>query len=130
MIKEAGLENSGVVDGETTGRAVFVSTTARMYFRQSFPDYAKVRNNIVNQYLANMFAQASPTDYFRPKKGSAEEVGEIREAGGGKFIGIIANDHVRVLAIKGGIGGSLPSLSQEGAPAEAGGVEQALQGAS
>lgn len=113
FIVEAGLENSGVVDSET-GRAVLVSTTARVYFRKAFPAYRKVRNQIMNQYIAQMFSNARITDYFRPKNQKGDgDVGEVREVGGGKFVGIIANDHVRVIAVKGSMSGALPAMPVE-----------------
>ena len=112
MIKEAGLEQSNMPDSEH-GLPILISTTARKFFREQFPDHAKTRNWVVNQYLAGMFSNGNIVTYFKPKKGSEDEAGEIRESGGGRFIGIVASDHVRVLAVKGGLGGALPALSPQ-----------------
>jgi hypothetical protein len=118
MIVEAGLEHSNVTDQEH-GLPVMISTTARMFFREQFPDQAKTRNWVVNQYLAGMFGNGSISTYFRPREGDADDVGEIREVGGGRMIGIVSKDHVRVIAIKGGLSGALPALSpQAGATGE------------
>lgn len=127
--KEAGLENSGIVDSEH-GKAILVSTTARMFFRKQFPGAAKVRNNIVNQYIAKMFSEGYVADYFRPKNTKAHnsgDVGEIRTAGGAKFVGIISGDSVRVIAVKGSVQGTFPAL-----PVDMGGqapnpIEEALK---
>lgn len=126
MIKEAGLESSNITDSEH-GLPVFVSTTARKFFREQFSDHAKTRNWVVNQYLAGMFVNGSPISFFRPKKGDDSEVGEIRMAGGGKFIGIIGNDHVRIIAVKGGLSGALPALSPQAAPPEQQGQGQQME---
>ena len=139
MIKEAGMEDSGITD-PSSGKSIMISTTARKFFRDQFTDHAKTRNVIINRYLADMFAQGSVQQTFKPKGyehlapgEKPEEIGEVRTAGGGKFIGIIAPDHVRILAIKGGISNSLPSVAQEPAPtgvsSEHSGLGDALQGA-
>lgn len=114
MIKEAGLENSGIMDSGS-GKAVFVSSTARIFFRKAYPGYKRIRNNVMNQYIAKMFSSGKPAGYFRPKGskggGSRSDVGVIREVSGGKFIGIISPNHVRIIAIKGSPSG-LPGLPQ------------------
>lgn len=114
MIKESALENSQVVDNEW-GRAIFVSTGCRKFFRKAYPGYSKIRNNIMNQFIAKMFSEGKIVDYFKPKNSNADEVGEVREVAGGKFVGIIANDHVRVIAVKGSPSG-LPALPQDKVP--------------
>ena len=119
FIKEAGLENSGLTDGES-GKAIFVSTSARKFFREAYPGYKRIRNNVMNQYIAKMFASGHTTEHFRPKGkggvGKSGEVGQIREIGGGKFVGIVSANHVRIIAIKGSPGG-LPGLPQTAVPA-------------
>lgn len=99
MRKDAGLENSKVADSQY-GLAIFVSTTARVTFRQANPSYAKVRNDMVNQIIAQSFSQSNPVGYFKTKVGGDEGVGEIRESGSSKFIAMIYGSHVSVIAVK------------------------------
>ena len=67
---------------------------------------------VLNEYIGKMFADGNPVDYFKPKK-NPDETGEVREVSGGKFIGIIGGNHIRVIAVKGSPSG-LPSLPSEG----------------
>lgn len=99
MKRQAKLENSGISDSQY-GKAIFVSTTARLAFRQVNPSYAKVRNDQLNHVIGSIFSQSAPTAYFRPKQGGEEDVGEVREGGGAKFISIISPSHISVLAVK------------------------------
>lgn len=99
MIKKSKLENSGISDSQY-GKAIFVSTTARLAFRQVNTSYAKVKNDQLNHVIGTFFSQASPTAYFRPKQDDGEAVGEVREGGGAKFISIVYSSHISVLAVK------------------------------
>ena len=109
IIKEAGLEDSGVNDSKS-GERIYVSTTARKYFREQFPSHAKTRNIVINKYLADMFSKASSTATFSPKNDTAS-LGEIREVGGGKLIGITYTNYVKLIAIKGSVPNQLPSMA-------------------
>jgi len=134
MIKEGAMESSGVTDS-SSGKEIMISTTARKFFREQFQEHAKTRNVIINRYLADMFSQGAVIHSFKPKgydqlapNEKPDETGEVRSVGGGKVIGIVASDHVRILAIKGGISNTLPSVEQGSAPSTGGEVEEALRG--
>lgn len=99
MRKTAGLENSGVSDSQY-GLAIFVSTTARLAFRSENPEYEKVRNKQLNYQIGQLYASASPTHRFKPKKGEQGAVGEIREGSGSKFISIVYGSHISVIFVK------------------------------
>ena len=99
MKKYGGLENSEETDSQY-GLAIFVSTTARITFRQANPSYSKVRNSTVNKALAKSFSSSSPVGYFQTKKGSDEGVGEIRESMGAKYIAIIYGSYISIVAVK------------------------------
>jgi len=99
MIVNSALENSGVSDSHH-GKAIFVSTTARLAFRHANPGYATVRNKDLNYQIAHVFSQAEPIDYFRPSKDADDVVGEVREGASSKFIALIYSSHVSIIAVK------------------------------
>ena len=103
--KEAAIEPSGITDPENGGQ-IYVSTMARIGFRKANPDWARVRNVVLNKNIANEFAKGQPQQYFKPKKGSGSDVGEVRLQGQTKYIGIIFGSDVRIIAVK----GTLPTL--------------------
>lgn len=115
MIITAGIEDSGVVDSGETGKKIGISTTARIAYRQSFGDLAKQRNHIVNEFIAKAFAGGIMVEFFKPKQTGIGEIGQIREVGGAKFIAVISDEAVRVIAVKGSAPQptTLPSLQSE-----------------
>ena len=103
MAVEAAVEPSGVTDSEHGGQ-ILVSTSARIAFRKVFPDWKRVRNNWLNEAIAEAFKRGKPTDFFKPKGVGAWTglTGEIRVFGGARFIAIVmSNDDVRLISVKG-----------------------------
>ena len=110
IIIEAGLEPSGITDKET-GCQIAISTSARRAFRTAWPDWAKVRNNVLNRFIAELYSNAKTTDTFTPKAGGASaagQVGQVRVIGGGRLMGILSKQQswVKVITVK----GSTPAL--------------------
>jgi len=105
MFKYAGVEETKVSDSNS-GKKIYISTTARLAFRKAWPDKANVRNHILNDFIANMFAGGSKSGHFKPRSGSGK--GHVREVGGGRFIAIELDSQMKVIAVK----GSVPNLPE------------------
>lgn len=103
--KHSAVENSGVQDPEN-GVDILISTSARIAFRKTYPTWSKIRNDVLNEAIAESFAKGRIVQYFKPKKGDPNDVGEVRSYGSGRFIAIINTSGVRIIAVK----GSIPAL--------------------
>ena len=100
MIISAALEPSGVTDAiEST--PIFVSTTARMMYRRLNPSWQKAPNKDLNSQIAKQFSEATHQDFFHPKKGPQNVLGEIRVGAGAKFIALLHQSQIFVIAVKG-----------------------------
>lgn len=99
MKKLASSEVTTQKDSQT-GYPVYVSTTARMTFRKLHPEWAKVRNSVLNEEIAKLFVNAKVFQRFASKKSNEE--GDIRGTDSSKFVSIYRNNYVLVIAAKGG----------------------------
>lgn len=101
MIKNAGPEPTGITD-PSTGKKVYVSTTARITFRKLHPEWvkAKVKNSALNEEIAKQFAAAPVLEIFLSKK-NKNEAGDVRGTESSKFVCIHRNSYVLVIAAKG-----------------------------
>jgi hypothetical protein len=101
---EAWSEPTKINDKET-GKAVFVSTTARITFRKAFPKAQKVRNSILNIAIATIFSSLKTSSKFKPKSDHFNyahgQSGVVREVGGGKFIAIVGDNWIKIVTFKG-----------------------------
>lgn len=118
MLKTGGIEVTKVSDS-ASGKKISISTTARLAFRKTWPDKAGVRNSILNDFIANMFAGGSDSGQFTPRTGGGE--GKIRNVQGSRFIAIATDDGVRVIAVKGSVP-ELPELPKDYTPPSLGGT--------
>jgi hypothetical protein len=117
MIKlsNAGIEDSGITDA-ATGRRIYVTVTARKKFRAANPNFAKVRNVLLNTAMANDFARSKPqTKLFRVRK-DPNAVGQVRDGTGGEYIAIVDSNSVKIV----GFGrAGIPKLTGIAAPPRA-----------
>ncbi len=100
MIVNAALEPSGVTDAIESS-PIFVSTTARIMYRRLNPSWDKARNADLNKQIADQFSAATHEDFFRPKKSAPHMIGEIRVGSGTKFIALVYQNQIMVIAAKG-----------------------------
>lgn len=103
MEKFGALEESGVKDSEHGGE-IYVSTSARIAFRKTFPDWRPVRNKWLNKAIAEAFKKGRPAEFFKPKGVGAWTglTGEVRIFGSARYIAIVMkNDDVRLISVKG-----------------------------
>ena len=101
MIKKAGPEATAHID-PSTGKKIYVSTSARITFRKLHPEWvkAKVKNSALNDEIAKQFAAAPVMEIFLSKKNKSES-GDVRGTESSKFVCIHRNSYVLVIAAKG-----------------------------
>ena len=117
MIKLAGMEDTGLTDSKT-GKKIRISTTTRLIYRKTYPaEYGELRNQRLNQLIAEDFVKASGSvvHYFRlGDKGSrtdykpegAEEgkvyanVAEIRGTSASFFVSSVRESYIDILTIQ------------------------------
>jgi hypothetical protein len=98
MKKNASTEMTSQTD-PVTGNKIYVTTTARLLFRKMHPEWAKVKNDILNEAIAKAFASAKVIQTFKSKKW--EEEGDIRGSDSSKFICIHRGSFLIIIAAKG-----------------------------
>jgi hypothetical protein len=104
IIVEAWAEPTGMND-TAAGKPIFVTTSARITFRKAFPKAQKIRNSVLNTAIATIFSASKTAERFKPYNKHNNYIpgtmGVIRPAGGGRFIGIVGNDFVKIVEFKG-----------------------------
>lgn len=113
MIKKAGPEATAHTD-PSTGKKIYVSTSARITFRKLHPEWikAKTKNSALNDEIAKQFAAAPVMEIFLSKKNKSES-GDVRGTESSKFICIHRNSYVLVIAAKGAHNLPPPPASKE-----------------
>lgn len=120
MLKVGGVEASEVKDA--SGKPVAISTTARLAFRNAFPEAKKVRNNIINNFIADMFLGGAFVEEFKPRTGGG--TGFVANVQGSRFIAIEDDSSIKVIAVKGSVP-QLPALPETYTPPKMGGGSSA-----
>lgn len=106
MHKFGEIEESTQSDS-ATGKNIRVSTTARIRFREIFPDYASERNMIVNEQIASVFNNSASNimHYFKLGRGTDEfNTKEYAEIRGGPantfFISAVSGQSIDIITIQ------------------------------
>ena len=85
--KKSALEASGITDSSSSGMPIYVSTSARKYFRDNVSiggeSFSEIRNDELNKIIANSFSKSTLVKRIKTKskQDSSKTIwGEIRKA--------------------------------------------------
>ena len=92
------LEDSKITDSKT-GKRIYITVATRKAFRAVNPEWAHVRNSVLNSAIGADFSRAEPQKRpFKPR-GEENAVGQARGGANGTYIAIITSSYIKIVTV-------------------------------